>query len=193
MTITGGILFREEPYTGLDELKEERMDKISSSHQNSAIDDIPDIEEDEFVERTMNAVGLNIPSFDYDKLRKEEHGSPGNERLWVKLLVSGNVDLLEYPPETDYPEVEVGDVNGNWLEWRVSIEEKTGDEVSQEIEEKLDDLQEGLDALRPRLEEMNDELREQAREEYQTRMEKSEKHSETIENIDVTTPDEKED
>jgi len=191
MTITGGVLFRKDPYTELDELKEERMDKISSTHQNSAIDDIPNIEEEEFVERTMNAVGLNIPSFDYDNLQKEEQGSPGNERLRVKLMARGNIDLLEYPPETDFSEVEVGDVNGNWLEWWVTIEGKTGEQVSEEIEKKLEELQEGLDALRPRLKEVNEELRKQAREEYQTRMEKTEKHSETIENIDITTPDEK--
>lgn len=194
MSLVGGTLFREDPYEDLQEIKEERLDDISSTHSNPAIDEIPNITEEEFIEQTMNEVGLNIPSFDYDKLRREERGSPGNESLWVELLVKGNVDLLEFPPlDDDFSQVEVNNVNGQWLEWTVSIEGKTGEEVSQEIEEKLNKMEEGLDALRPRLEDVNESLRERAKEEFQTRTANAEKNSDTLDDIDITTPDEQRD
>ncbi|MDZ7777343.1 MAG: hypothetical protein U5L09_17925 [Bacteroidales bacterium] len=70
MTIIGNKLFQEEPYKKLEDIKEKRIDKISSPC-NTAIDDIPDISEEEFGEKTMNQVKLDIPLFYYDNLKKK--------------------------------------------------------------------------------------------------------------------------
>ena len=61
-------LFREDPFEDLEERKQDRLSKVSRTHANPAIEELPEISEDEFVEMAINKIGFNIPSFDYDNL-----------------------------------------------------------------------------------------------------------------------------
>ena len=183
-------LFSEDSQ-GLEELKRGRIRKLSNPKANAAIHEIPDVSEQEFVESSMANVGVDIPSFDFEHLKREEVGTPGKERLVIRLQVEGELDLLELPPaDEESSPVEVGDVDGQWLVWEIPIEGKSAEEVSAEINETLAALQNGLDGLRPRLEEVNEEIRDALREMYRERTEEMEKNREVLDNIEISPPGE---
>lgn len=77
-------------YSGdLDEIKESRLSDADSRYRNPDIEQLPDISKEDFIDSGMSAVGLDIPEFNFDRLRREEEGSVGAERLTFKLYVEG--------------------------------------------------------------------------------------------------------
>ena len=188
-------IFTDGPLSkDLSGIRETRLQYTEGEYQNPAIKQLPDISKEEFVNKGMDELGLEIPKFDFQSMEKEQIGSTGKERLKYELRVDGNVDLLRVEPKTNEVEEMTfeleGRHDGTWLRWRVDIDEREAQEVEQEVEEKLQKLQSGLDFLSPRLKAVNEEIEEKLETVYAERIEKSETNQDTIDDLDVTTPDE---
>lgn len=153
----------------LTEIKESRLSGAGSQRRNSTIEKLPDISKEDFIDRGMTEVGLDIPEFDFDKLRHEEVGSVGAERLKYKLYVRGNVELLHHEPEQEVEEITFT-LDGAWLTWNVNVTDREKEEVEQEVEEKLQKLQRGLNALYPELEAVNEKIEEKLEAVYEERI-----------------------
>lgn len=178
----------------LSGIREKRLQDTEGEYQNPAIKQLPDIPKEDFVNQGMDKIGLDIPEFDFQNLKKEQTGSAGKERLKYELRVNGNVDLLKI----DVREKEVeemtftlnGKHDGTWLSWDVKVDGREPKEVEQEVEEKLQNLQKGLDILHPKLKNVNQEIKEKLETVYEERTEKSKENQDTIDSLDITTPDE---
>jgi len=137
----------------------------------------------------MTDIGLKIPEIRFDSLKMEEDGSPGSEKLEYRLLFHGNADLLQIQPEEENIEELVFGLESNYLKWAVKPDGRDRGEVEQEIEERLEKLNRGVEAITERLESINEAIETALEEEYDERAGKAVKNQETIDNLDVSTPD----
>ena len=128
------VIFGDGPLSkDLSGIREKRLQNTEGEYQNPAIKKLPDISKKDFVDQGMEEVGLDIPEFGFQNLKKEQTGSAGKERLKYELRVEGNVDLLKI--EVEEKEVEEmtftldGRHDGIWLSWDVKVDGRETKEV----------------------------------------------------------------
>jgi hypothetical protein len=191
-------------YNKRKEVESDANTAVNKVFRETSADELLETSEDEFVEKVMNEVDMDIPDIEFEGWKAETTGTGGKRRLEIPLKYSGDANLLEVNPSGyDSPDpVKPSDdgkrsfrpsVTRSRLTFSFNLSNLDSEDPNQEIEDALDEIKEGLEALQDDLENMKQEIRDDARERYQKQKKQAKENENKLDKLDIPIEDRDED
>lgn len=173
---------------------------VEKVFRETSAEELLNLSEDEFVQKVMENVDMEIPDIDFEDWEANVTGTGGKRRLEIPLTYTGDADLLEVSP-TGYDSVDPintssngkrsfrPSVTRNRLTFSFNLSNLESGNANEEIEEILHEIEEGLNALQDDLENLKEGVRKDIREKYQERSSQARENEDKLDELDITIKD----